>query len=529
MQDMDEEMQKQKEVIEDVLRGFKPRFMTFHKTPSKYKEKLAIFWDLVFSSMFQSKEIMFVEDDEYTGPSRRKDGIRSSAFIDEILDFIDQRWRAMFLENIKALPFYDRMRGWDIILDPSSLVNFDISVLEEQLVIKLKERYDDDHAFMKNYIFNSIDTLVAKIEKNCRKTVVRHFLFDVAGNLFWYKEKHEEMMKENFNGVFEWRSEQHGFSRSLNMHFIGFLRDGVPHGFGTLYMKKSQKIYSGNFVNGVFSDGCCYDSDWKLLYQGEFNAERIPHGEGDLHLYMKKSQKIYRGKFVDGVLSFGHCYDSAWNLLYCGQLCGRCDDINGKTSISFHGEGSLYHEDGKTLKKIGEFVMNDFVCGIRYLYEKKGRGKDATYTYLCKEKGYFSKNKMVKGSEFDSNDVLRFTGEFEGEAGDFSYGVEYLEDGVTVHFEGRFFNNAPHGKGEVRREDGTVSNGFFKEGHMYGAGFVRLADGSVYRGSFTTLGGDHTTPRPHGYCSLHDPHGACIYPSSTRWERGELVDMEEAD
>ena len=70
--------------------------------------------------------------------------------------------------------------------------------------------------------------------------------------------------------------------------------NGLRHGKEILYDKSGNKLYSGNFINGVF------EGKSKLIYDnGDYYIGQLLNGlrNGQGKLYNKKGKIIYEGEF----------------------------------------------------------------------------------------------------------------------------------------------------------------------------------------------------------------------------------------
>lgn len=139
------------------------------------------------------------------------------------------------------------------------------------------------------------------------------------------------------------------------VQFKGRLEDGVIQGKGESYDENGLLIYSGDYIDGVYSgEGKFYDAG-SLVYEGMF-AQGLYDGKGRLY---EAGNLIYEGMFAQGLYDGeGILYEAAGALLYEG----------GFSAGLRSGEGTAY-QDGKRLYKGG--FSDDLYNGDGILYDPK--------------------------------------------------------------------------------------------------------------------------------------------------------------
>lgn len=153
--------------------------------------------------------------------------------------------------------------------------------------------------------------------------------------------------------------------------FEGRLEEGVIQGTGRSFDENGLLLYSGDYVDGVYSGkGSLYDAG-ALIYEGKFE-DGVFCGTGSLY---QDDVLIYRGEFSNGVYDgTGTLYEEDGRLLYAGEFSAglrsgtgtayaegkRC--YKGEFSDDlYNGEGIQYDADG-SIRYRGSF-LDGLYCG----------------------------------------------------------------------------------------------------------------------------------------------------------------------
>ena len=125
-------------------------------------------------------------------------------------------------------------------------------------------------------------------------------------------------------------------------------------GKGTRYYGDGEKMYEGEFANGVYEgEGDLYDMDGVLVYSGEF-AKGVFSGTGILY---KDGEKCYEGGFAEGY------YNGTGTLYKNGEVVYQGEFDNVAPDITFN-----YDENGM-IDLTQEEIINGFTGGditLRY-------------------------------------------------------------------------------------------------------------------------------------------------------------------
>ncbi len=232
--------------------------------------------------------------------------------------------------------------------------------------------------------------------------------------------------------------------------YKGALKDGVPHGFGTVEVE-GQGIYKGYFQDGN-------PTGWGTLtlfslgesYEGFFEDGRLQEGT----VYYPDGT-IYKGKLQD---LKPHGLGATWKL---GRKVSQGDFENGQMK-----KGSFWYPNGDFYEG---FLENRLPVGSGIFITKTGD----------KYKGIFKDGQVVKGAVVYSNGDV-YEGDFlDGQP--HGIGVLIWEDG---EYRGEFQNGEIHGEGvcylKHPSEEGLVLHytGEFKEGAKDGIGTYYTPSGN---------------------------------------------------
>jgi hypothetical protein len=195
--------------------------------------------------------------------------------------------------------------------------------------------------------------------------------------------------------------------------YTGPLRDGLPHGYGTLKLADGT-TYVGEFVAGKYQGSGTLTRSDGVVQEGTWADNRLVNGTHTLTLAngTRARQQVRNGELYGPITLL---YPDG--RTYSGGLAGTVPQ----------GQGTMTFPDGG--RYVGEFVQG----------EPEGQG---TYTY-------------ANGN--------RYQGEFkDGKAN--GQGTFVYANGAT--YVGQFVDGVPNGQGTLTRPDGTRVSGTWKDGKL---------------------------------------------------------------
>ena len=259
-----------------------------------------------------------------------------------------------------------------------------------------------------------------------------------------------------------------------NIKFKGRLEEGVIQGKGESYDKNGLLIYSGDYVDGVYSgEGKLYDAG-NLVYEGTF-LQGLYDGEGKLY---DAGDLVYEGTFLQGLYDGeGKLYDEG-NLLYKGMFAQGLYD----------GEGTLYEKNGKLL------YVGKFSAGIR-----SGEGT-----------AYQNGKRIYKGGFADDL--------YNGD------GILY-DSAVGIRYRGSFIDGLYSGSGVLTLDTGATVQAEFEQGEVIGDAKCFMGGKLYYEGSLRQL-------VPDGMGTLYSASGKALYSGPMKYgviDGGALLETSAAD
>lgn len=246
--------------------------------------------------------------------------------------------------------------------------------------------------------------------------------------------------------------------------YEGQILEGKYNGFGMLYNKRHELVYSGDFkLNNYNGNGELFKNN-KTKYKGDFLLNKY-NGKGQL--YYDNEVLFYEGDFKDGV------FDGSGTLYY----------PDGKTKYQgefkkgiFSGSGTLYSENKKIRYK-GDFKFGKYESqGI--LYDSTGNKK---YT------GSFSDGLLEgEGTEYSSSGAVIYKGTF-GQGLYNGQGILFDAEKNSPIYEGSFIHGKYNGTGKLydTKVESLVYEGEFKNNEFHGTGTLYgKSSRKLYTGSF---------------------------------------------
>lgn len=121
-------------------------------------------------------------------------------------------------------------------------------------------------------------------------------------------------------------------------------KGNIENGKGTLYLD-SEKVFEGNFVNGVIQgEGKLY-ADGKLRYEGEF-VNNMALGSGIL--YNSSGDKMFEGVIIENngttYQATGYLFNEDGKQTFYGNITVNGDTVTiGNTGMLFYPSGDLFY------------------------------------------------------------------------------------------------------------------------------------------------------------------------------------------
>ncbi|WP_217960009.1 DMT family transporter [Acutalibacter muris] len=330
-------------------------------------------------------------------------------------------------------------------------------------------------------------------------------LFDNQGNLVYcggfrdnlydgYGEKFEEIQRLNESSAFqcaykgefkkgvadgygqEYRyNAEYTFEKDagidLHLYYDGYFREGKYCGQGTLY--QTDVKYVGGFFDGAYSG---YGKKWKradsdqrtYLFECNYLNGRL-HGTGKK--YWPDGTVMFDGTYENGSAVSGVRYREDGTKEYDGEW---------KNSV-YDGTGTLFFEDGETIRYTGGFLDGNYHGSGTEYYENQKIAYDGEYqngawhgtgdwyydTGMLYYHGDFSDGTINGEGDFYSPTTgkIVYHGEVVNRMREGS-GIEYWEDSdQVVKYSGQWHEDKYSGEGKLFDEDGNlVYSGMFEDG-----------------------------------------------------------------
>lgn len=230
--------------------------------------------------------------------------------------------------------------------------------------------------------------------------------------------------------------------------FEGRLEEGLIQGTGRSFDENGLLLYSGDYVDGLYSGkGSLYDAG-ALIYEGEF-ADGVYSGKGSLY---EDNALIYQGEFSGGAYDgTGTLYEKDGRLLYVGEFA------DGLRS----GTGTAY-ADGKRCYK-GEF-SDDLYNGEGIQYDTDGR---------IRYRGSFLDGLYSGTGTLTLDHGVTVQGEFEN--GDVTGTAQCFLNG-KLYYEGTLKQFIPDGSGTLYAASGAeLFSGSMKDGVIDGGALLGVS------------------------------------------------------
>lgn len=280
----------------------------------------------------------------------------------------------------------------------------------------------------------------------------------------------------------------YGIYQNETYRYMGFFKDGLPDGHGTLYSKKTGNIYTGTFESGKRSkqgsymfaeDGARQIGFWKDNKQHGPINEIEPNGKSHDDLYKE-------GNLLEGTSAKGTVYGNSKNGYNVTIYDDGSQYVGYNASGKHNGWGTLTKFDGSVYT--GEF-KDDMFNGYGTLTSPEG-----TVT-----EGMWENNRFA-------GELKNQTGCVSGDCKD-SYSV-LVKNGEK--YIGEFQNGVPHGMGKYILPDGSTYTGSVVAGKIDGYGTLTYAD-TVTATAPHKYVGDLTNGKPNGYGAMFYNNGDYYY------------------
>ncbi len=268
--------------------------------------------------------------------------------------------------------------------------------------------------------------------------------------------------------------------------YTGQLRQGLPHGFGTITFSSGDK-YRGEFLEGKMHGRGRFEWLTGAVYEGEFRrGER--EGQGT---QTSQTGSQYSGDFKQGQFS--------------GK--GSWKHPNGESFSGDFQEG-LPHGQGRYAWPNGAVYTGEFAKGKRSGSGKQIYANGETY------EGQFKEGKQHGKGVYTWPDGTTYSGNF---IEDRQQGSGTLKRSNGETFVGEFRNDEPHGKGRWTHPTGASYEGEFVEGKRQGQGVYIWPNRERFSGRFAFDAFD-------GKGAVYGADGRLI--QSGEWKAGQLVRAE---
>ena len=260
--------------------------------------------------------------------------------------------------------------------------------------------------------------------------------------------------------------------------YIGKWLNGMRHGKGSLYNRKGNTIYEGDFINDKFEgDGKYYWEDGQY-YIGQF-LNGLKHGKGII--YYKNGHIKYEGDFIKENLEGDGKYYYENGEYYIGHF------LNGQRD----GKGTIYYKNGK-IKYEGDFKEDKTEGNGKFIWE------DGEY-YIGQ---FLNSQSHGKGIEYYKDGNIKYDGDFIKDKHE-GNGKYIWKDGE--YYIGEYFNGLRHGKGKIYYKNGHIKyEGDFKEDKFEGNGRYNFENGEYYIG-------EYSKDQRNGKGILYDKNGNIKY------------------
>ena len=254
---------------------------------------------------------------------------------------------------------------------------------------------------------------------------------------------YEDKLVNDYNG----RVRLYYDEEKKQLMFSGRLEDGKYTLEGELYDEDGLLVYSGTFLEGLYSGKGSQYISGELVYEGDF-SEGIRQGTGKEY---ENGVLVYSGGFSENLRSGqGEEYDVDGNVIFRGIYA------NGQRN----GDGSEYFSSGNILYRGG--YIDGLRDGYGTLFDETG---EIVYD------GYFLKG-LYNGSGILYDGELSLTGEFKD--GMPSGSMNLYDDG-TLKYVGQVSGVKPDGVGKLYNNRGEVIfDGNFDEGFPDGYNIIGL-------------------------------------------------------
>lgn len=264
---------------------------------------------------------------------------------------------------------------------------------------------------------------------------------------------------------------------TLTYRWEGRTFDSIAHGNGTLIIAQNDSVIESRSCNAYY--GALTDDDIVIVGDNEKYIGKVTEEKFNGYGVYYKNGDIYVGTFAESKPQGFVTWYKAGKPYYIGYW------NNG----SFHGEGSLFKEDGSV--KSGDWVHGNLVQTLADVKLKEGHyngyvknnkpdglGKmeyanGALYSGKWKNGKYNGQGVLIQGTDTITSHWQdgKLNGDTKITTSDFSYSGEYFE-------------GYPHGLCKIEIPNAFSYIGFMDEGEKSGYGELSFSNGDSYRGDW---------------------------------------------
>ena len=337
---------------------------------------------------------------------------------------------------------------------------------------------------MKNLFLSPVDIVKSKLEKRlkaleCLSPINKHI--KLSSNQSSFMRELKLWLEKAINTDFIIFDTE--FINEFKLTESGDIYKGennskFAHGNGVCFTQQNN-IVEGKFFNGVVEKWLA-----KILYSnGEFYTGQVSK-EGDRNghgIYFYLNGDVYDGQFVHNKRIGQSRLRFVDGSEYIGQFIndeaeghGIYTDIHGNRYMSIAKDKSLASKENKNgfflkgrLYGKGELTFKN---GDMYVGEFKG----------TKRHGYGVMKYIWPISDKDYSNLGEYKGEWKNDVREGAGEMSYLNGS---HYKGIWVNDLKS-SGELKLLDGTIYNGYFKNGNYHGKGKLSLLRGITVEGRF---------------------------------------------
>ena len=275
-----------------------------------------------------------------------------------------------------------------------------------------------------------------------------------------------------------------GYYVSANQDaYEGNIVDGQPQGTGSYTIHPRGDVMTGEFKNGSMVTGRLNMSGGRYFYEGGWQ-NNVFHGQGELC-----NRKLhYKGQFFKGqmhgagVVKFRKSTEEKNSTAKSVVNSSNSDNLTTDESL-YHPEFSGEFRAGTPYEGSGYFRYPAYSFhGTITKGKKHGDGvlyhQDGKY-----QQGLFENDVFVSGTMGKTRAALKYIGTFDKDGKMFGNGKVVMIDGRVL--EGEFKEGFLLSPGKITYRDKSVYEGELEKLIRHGQGVFTATNGSVYTGGFS--------------------------------------------